>query len=146
MAYISFIYRIGSSRNVYYGKYVSNYFSDDHEGVDMEIADIVEEGIEEYRKQKGLSKLKKKINIGILSFSRDEDGYCSAEEIQCFDFYYTKKYETYINGKLLVFKEKEEEEEEEGGKELSYLGRKGGGVVWGRKGEREMENERKGVD
>ena len=109
MAFITFIYRVGNNRKIFYGKYVADSISDDHEGLDVEIKPTVIEGINAYRKQMGLPKLNRKISIGILSFSLNVyiSTYSSDQEIKCFDFYhkqYTlKKNETYINGKLISF-------------------------------------------
>jgi hypothetical protein len=105
MPFITFIYRIGHNNKVFYGKYVSDYISDDHDGLDNEIKDIVICGINEYRKKMGL--IKKKIFIGILSLCAHEyiPTYSSDAEIKCFDFYHKKNTlkndETYINGKLI---------------------------------------------
>jgi len=105
MPFITFIYRI--ENNTFYGKYVFNYISDDHEGLDIEITPTILDGINEYRKQKGLEKINK-ISIGILSFSTDEciPTHSSDEEIHCFDFYHKKyickKDETYVNGKRIL--------------------------------------------
>jgi len=108
MPFISFIYRIGNNKKIYYGKYVFDYISDDHEGLDNEIKFDVTDGINKYRTQNGLEKLNKKIKIGILSFSKNEyiPTYSSDEEIECFDFYYRyiknqNKIEIYINGKIV---------------------------------------------
>lgn len=105
MPFITFIYRIGNNKKLFNGKYICDYISDDHEGLDSEIKHDVINGINKYRKQKGLSKINK-ICIGILSFSSDENIpiYSSKEEIKCFDFYYKNfnfNHETYINGKLI---------------------------------------------
>ena len=106
MPIITFFYKIGNNKKLFYGKYVCDYISDDHEGLDSEIIPTVTDGINEYRKQKGLEKLNKPIRLGVLAFSANTyiPTYSSDEEIQCFDFYhvffnYTRK--TYINGKLL---------------------------------------------
>ena len=72
MPFVTFIYRIGHNNKVFYGKYVCDYISDDHEGLDNEIIDIVICGINEYRKKKGLHKINKKIRVGILSLSAHE--------------------------------------------------------------------------
>ena len=99
---IAFIYRIGNSKNVYYGKYVSEGISDDHDGLDLEIKPFLIAGLKKYRKKKNLSEKKLKVSIGILSFS--EYSYTSKQEIKCFDFYYREygcDYETYVNGKLV---------------------------------------------
>ena len=37
MPFITFIYRIGNNNKVFYGKYVCDYISDDHDGLDNEI-------------------------------------------------------------------------------------------------------------
>jgi hypothetical protein len=107
MPFITFIYRIGRNNKVFYGKYVCDYISDDHEGLNNEIKDVVNCGITEYRKQMGLIKINKKISIGILSlFTHDYiPTYSSDAEINCFDFYHKnhtlKNDETYVNGKLI---------------------------------------------
>jgi len=106
MPFITFIYKIG--KKVFYGKYITDYISDDHEGLDNEIKDIVISGINEYRKQKGLANLNNQIHIGILSLSIHDyiSTHSSEEEINCFDFYHKthilKNAETYINGKLII--------------------------------------------
>ena len=101
MTFITFIYKIGNNKRLYYGKYVCDYISDDHEGLDMEIRPILINGINNFRKQKGLSELDKQIYIGIISFSLEKyiPTYSSDAEINCFDFYYIN--ETYINGKKI---------------------------------------------
>jgi hypothetical protein len=108
MPFITFIYRIGPNKKFFYGKYVCDDISDDHEGLDNEILPTVIDGINEYRKQKGLSKLlNKNFSLGILSFSTNiyipTDS--SDNEIECFDFYHKsfiyRQDETYVNGKLL---------------------------------------------
>lgn len=107
MPFITFIYRIENNKKTFYGKFVCDYISDDHEGLDMEVKPTVIYGIKEYRKQKNLEKLTEKIHVGILSFSTDKyiPTYSSSEEIECFDFYYQElsnyKREIYINGNLI---------------------------------------------
>ena len=108
MPFITFIYRIANNKQIFYGKYICEGISDDHEGLDSEIEPILIDGINAYRKQKGLAKLDKKVFIGILSFSMNEyiPTYSSDAEIKCFDFYHImqtlKKDETYVNGKLIT--------------------------------------------
>jgi hypothetical protein len=106
MAFISFIYKIDNNKKTYYGKFVCDYISDDHEGLDNEIRWYVIDGINKYREQKELPPIEK-IYIGVISFSMNRyiPTFSSDQEIQCFDFYY-EKYEhvnekTYINGKLI---------------------------------------------
>ena len=108
MPFITFLYRIGKTKRAFYGKYVCDSMSDDHDGLDDEIKPTVITGINKYREQRGFTELpNKQLLIGILSYSTNEciPTYSSDKEIQCFDFYY-KKYnlkenETYINGILV---------------------------------------------
>jgi hypothetical protein len=107
MPFITFIYRIENTEKIFYGKYVCDDVSNNHEGIDIEIKPIVINGINEYRNQKGLNKLDKKVFLGILSFSENRHTYIysSDEEIKCFDFYYINCYDTsktYINGKFII--------------------------------------------
>ena len=96
------------TEKIYYGKYVCDDISDNHEGLDIEIKPIVINGINEYRNQKGLDKLDKKVFLGILSFSSNRHTYIysSIKEIECFDFYYINnsydESETFINGKFII--------------------------------------------
>jgi hypothetical protein len=103
MPFITFIYKVGKNNKTYYGKYCADYVSDDHEGLDNEVKYILIHGLNTYRKQNNIQKIKSKINIGILSFSSDimvpTDS--SKNEIKCFDFYCDYDNKIYINGKLL---------------------------------------------
>lgn len=106
MPFITFIYRIGNRKTSYYGKYVCDYISDDHEGLDVEIRSTVIGGINEYRNQTGATKPITEIHIGILSFSSNNHipTFSSDAEIQCFDFYHKyvgDKRKTYINGRIV---------------------------------------------
>ena len=106
MPFITFIYRIGKNKKSFYGKYVCDYISDDHEGLDSEIKSTIIDGINEYRKQQGFAKINKTVCLGILSFSANKyiPIHSSDEEIHCFDFYhkhFTNNGETYVNGKLI---------------------------------------------
>ena len=104
MPFITFIYKIG--KRTFYGKYVANCISDDHEGLDNEVHPIVLKGINEYRKQKGLSSIRR-LKIGILSFSVDAFAPCysSEREMGCFDFYCDEqnydKQTIYVNGQKI---------------------------------------------
>ena len=107
MPFITFIYRIENCDKIFYGKYVCDGISNNEYGLDVEIRPIVINGINEYRNQKGLDKLDKKVCIGILSFSskRYTYIYSSDAEIECFDFYYIDCEDvrtTYINGKIII--------------------------------------------
>ena len=103
MSFITFIYKVGKNSNTYYGKYCVNYISDDHDGLDNEVKNSVIKGLNEYRKQNNIPKLKTKIIIGILSFSSNNiiPTYSTSNEIKCFDFYRSYDNEIYINGKLI---------------------------------------------
>jgi hypothetical protein len=105
MPSVTFLYRIGSNPKVYYGKYVSNYISDDHEGLDKEVLPDLLNGINLYRQQKSLQPLKKnQVKVGILSCSTNNNflDYSSRKEIDFFGFYYEcykNVRSIYINGK-----------------------------------------------
>ena len=103
MPFITFIYKVGKNYKTYYGKYCFDYISDDHEGLDNEVKDILITGLNEYRRKKNIQNLKTKIVIGILSFSSDNiiPTYSTDNEIKCFDFYYDSDNKIYINGKLI---------------------------------------------
>ena len=103
MTFITFIYKVGKNNKTYYGKCCFDYFSDDHEGLDDVVKNILLKGLNEYRKKKNIQKLKSKIMIGILSFSSNDiiPTYSTDDEIKCFDFYYENYDKIYINGKLI---------------------------------------------
>lgn len=103
MPFITFIYKVGKNNKTYYGKYCFDYISDDHEGLDNEVKNILIKGLNKYRKKKNIPKLNTKIFIGILSYSSDDiiPTYSSENEIKCFDFYYNDDNKIYINGKLM---------------------------------------------
>jgi hypothetical protein len=103
MPFITFIYKVGKNNKTYYGKYCVDYVSDDHDGLDNEVKDILTRGLNEYRKKNNIQELKSKIIIGILSFSSNNNipTYSTDNEIKCFDFYYSYDNKMYINGKLI---------------------------------------------
>jgi hypothetical protein len=102
MPFITFIYKVGKKSKTYYGKYCSDYISDDHEGLDNEVKYILKQSLNQYRKQNN-KKIISKLMIGILSFSSNEETptYSTNNEIQCFDFYKSYDEKIYINGKLI---------------------------------------------
>jgi hypothetical protein len=108
MPFITFIYKIGNNPKIYYGKYVCDSISDDHEGLDNEIKPALIEGLNKYRQKRGLTKIKTWVFIGILSFSSNEyiPMFSTNSEIKVFDFYFTTHIyhpnETFINGKLVI--------------------------------------------
>jgi hypothetical protein len=108
MPFISFIYRFGRNKRIFYGKYVTDHISDDHEGLDEEVKYDLMNAINEYRKQQNKPPLKSKLYIGVISFSDDRydsiPTYSTDNEIKCFDFYTRSEYyqrQTYINGELI---------------------------------------------
>lgn len=107
MTFITFIYKVGNNKKTYYGKYCTDYVSDDHEGLDNEVKYELIKALNKYRKQNNKKKIKSEINIGILSFSSNNciPTYSSDNEIKCFDFYrdfYSDcENKIYINGKLI---------------------------------------------
>lgn len=103
MPFITFIYRVGKNPKTYYGKCCFDYISDDHEGLDNEVKYILKQGINEYRKQHNIQKIKSKIMIGILSLSANKiiPTYSTDAEIKCFDFYKNEDEQIYINGKMI---------------------------------------------
>lgn len=103
MPFITFIYKIGNSNRIFYGKYACDCISDDHEGLDDVIRRDVVDGINQYREQSNMSKLKsRQICIGVMSLSINGyiPSYSTDKETKCFDFYY-RYGETYVNGKKL---------------------------------------------
>lgn len=107
MVTITFIYKINNINKTFYGKYISDYMSDDHEGLDIEMKYTLLGCINKYRETKNIKKLKNKnLSIGILSCSTNDNylDYYSPNEIECFDFYYKefKDIQVYINGKKLT--------------------------------------------
>ena len=102
MPFITFIYKVGKNNKTYYGKYCFDYISDDHEGLDNEVKNILIKVLNKYRKKKNIPKLNTKIFIGILSYSSDDiiPTYSSENEIKCFDFYCDYDNKIYVNGKL----------------------------------------------
>ena len=103
MPFITFIYKIGKNPKTYYGKCCFDYISDDHEGLDNEVKYVLKQGINEYRKQHNIQKIKSKIMIGILSLSANQiiPTYSTNDEIKCFDFYKDEDDQIYINGKMI---------------------------------------------
>ena len=87
--FITFIFKIQNRPGqTFYGKYYTDYISDDHEGLDKEIKPYLLKGINKFQKL-NLSPEVKNVHIGIISVS--DHNYISIhstdEEIKCFDFY-----------------------------------------------------------
>ena len=101
---ITFIYKLNDK--THYGKFLTDYISDDHEGLDEEIKPYLIKGFNMYQKQKKYEN----IDIGIISISRHQyiSIHSTNKEINCFDFYckkfkinYKIHLEMYIFGKLI---------------------------------------------
>ena len=91
MPFITFFYKLKDSPQKYWGKYVSNYISDDHDGLDREIKSTVVHGINLYNKLLKIEEITfANVFIGILSYSDNAQipTYSSDDEIEMFDFYY----------------------------------------------------------
>lgn len=107
MTFITFIYKIGNNPTAYFGKYVTDYVSDDHNGLDTEVKYDLLDGLNQYRKQKGYPKLDwHSIKIGVLGFAEGRyiPTHSSRPEFKCFDIYidaYDSYKKIYVNGKLL---------------------------------------------
>jgi len=86
MPFITFFYRLKNDNSKYYGKFVSNYISDDHSGLDREMKSIVVYGINLLTMNITMDD----VSLGILSFSDHSyiPTYSSDDEIEMFDFYY----------------------------------------------------------
>ena len=107
MVTITFIYKIKNINKTFYGKYIVDYMSDDHEGLDTEIKNDVLKFINVFRSSKNIKKIKyENLLIGVLCCITNNNylDYYSPDEIECFDFYYQKFRDTqvYINGKKLT--------------------------------------------
>jgi hypothetical protein len=71
MPFITFIYKVGKSKKTYYGKYCSDYISDDHEGLDTEVKYSLLKGLQKYKEQpneekNAKSKKEMKVIVGVL--------------------------------------------------------------------------------
>ena len=109
MSFITFIYRINNDPKIYYGKYVTDYISQDHEGFDLIVKNNLIDGLTAYRIKNKLSDVEyndSNIKVGVMSCTYDNyiPSYSSNDEIFCFDFYEIKlnyNTKTYINGELI---------------------------------------------
>jgi hypothetical protein len=107
MSFITFIYKIDGDTNIYYGKYITDYISDDHEGLDIEVKTILIPELNNFRKNNNLSELDdESIIVGILGFCTDNyvPTYSTDHEMKAFNFYSIYRnynYQTYINGNLV---------------------------------------------
>ena len=102
MPFITFIYKVGNSSIVYFGKYYTDYISDDHNGLDLEVKYVLLNGINKYRTNNNMPKTKK-ISIGVLSCMEERNIPIDStrNEIKCFDFYYDYDGNVYVNGKIV---------------------------------------------
>ena len=90
---ISFIYRIDKSNQTYFGKYLTDNISDNHDGLDTIIRPKLTYGLNKHRRLNNKNKLKQSIFIGVLSYSKTWMDFSSEREIKCFDFLY-EQYKT----------------------------------------------------
>lgn len=108
MSFITFFYKINKDDRRYYGKFYTDYFSDDHEGLDEEVRPSLERGLKEYYMQENLSALTEPIQIGVIALGCHEyiPTYSSKREKDCFDFYCEmyrdNKSHLFINGKKVL--------------------------------------------
>jgi hypothetical protein len=106
--FITFIFKLPNKPGqTFYGKYYTDYISDDHEGLDKEIKPYLLKGINAFQNLK-LSPEVENVHIGIISVS-DHNSISSDEEIKCFDFYckkftinYNISLTMYMFGKLII--------------------------------------------
>ncbi len=113
MPFITFIYKVGKSKKIYYGKYCSDYISDDHEGLDTEVKYSLLKGLKKYKDKNETKNEAKnenqtpkkdiKVIVGVLSFSSHKfiPTYSSENEMKCFDYYHDYDDKIYINGKKI---------------------------------------------
>ena len=108
MSYITFIYKLKGVPQTYYGKYISNNISDDHEGLDLEVKNVLIYGLNQYRTKNNIPKIRNydDIIVGIMSYFDNSviPAYSTEAEIKCFDFYCSElnnDIKCYVNGDLL---------------------------------------------
>lgn len=104
MTFITFIYKVGQDSKTYYGKYCTDYVSDDHEGLDNEVKYHLMTALNKYNASNDNTEiLESDVSIGVISFSTNRyiSTYSTDSEIECFDFYHNYENEMYINGVLV---------------------------------------------
>ena len=109
MPNVVFIYRIQNIDITYYGKYISDYFSDDVDLVEEEIFPFLLQHINEYRNKNNLESIKKEqLKIGIITLNiNNVFWYSYKKDKDFFDFYYNNqenKNEVYICGETIDVK------------------------------------------
>jgi hypothetical protein len=92
--FVTFIYRICGNPTTCYGKFLSGWISDDHQGLDAEMKSVLVNAINRRRRRdvlQGSLLREEEVTLGILSVSYAESFpiYSTSEERFCFDFYYT---------------------------------------------------------
>jgi len=108
MPIVTFIYRIRNRPRTYYGKYVTDSMSDDHDGLDAEIKPHLLRGINLHRIQSGKSIFASRdIKIGVLYCSGYNPflDWSTEEEVLCFDFYCKEQRQVctyYLNGREMI--------------------------------------------
>jgi hypothetical protein len=104
MTSIAFIYRLHNQSKAFYGKIHLRSISDEHNGLDNVVRNVLFEGINAYRTTKKLALLAERttLQVGVLSMLNQHVNHCSEEERTCFDFYATQqddKMTYYVNGR-----------------------------------------------
>ena len=115
MPTVSFIYKINDSQTKY-GKYVANYISDDHDGLDIMIKHVLCDTIN-LSTEKNLHRFivkHKEIKVGILNCSSAQNyfDYSTRQEHNIFDFYYYLSdygHLSYLDHKLVYFNSSNEQ-------------------------------------
>lgn len=107
--FVTFLYKLPGESKTYYGKYVTTYLSDDHEGLDQEVKSILVGAINQWQEKQGFPRIlqETEVILGILSFSFEHriPVYSTDAEIAAFDFYYRENgwssRQTYVHGVLV---------------------------------------------
>jgi hypothetical protein len=116
---ISFIYRIAKTSQTYYGKFLTDKMSDDHDGLDVIIRPKLTYALNRHRRLNNKGKLKQSIFIGVLAYSNTWMNFSTEREVKCFDFLY-EQYTTkdgvdvedyWVSGELLSNLEKASDEQ-----------------------------------
>ena len=107
MPFLTFFYSIGKSTKRYLGKNLTDWISDDHDGLDTVVEHFLRNGINTYRIQHGGKHpltANVRLHVAILSLSSNTviPSYFSKQEYRCFDFYMEHFHGVrtlYVNGK-----------------------------------------------
>lgn len=53
MTFLTFIYKLGNNKKIYYAKYCTDYISNDHDGLDIQVKYSLKNGLNKFRKNNG---------------------------------------------------------------------------------------------